>query len=206
MLGLKKKVLIIGTADNTGGAARVGWEIGRNAGKHGFDVKFIVGYKKSNAPNVYELKKAPFLVSVESKTGYNLVSLFRFGRAFVFADDIDFGSSDEILNHPWYKESDIVQCHNLHGNFFKLETLSKIATEKPTIWTLHDGWALTAHCAYCFDCKNYNNGKHFTLGLKRYGAMLWDNSDYLWNRKKEIYQNSPKLHLVVPSLWLANRV
>jgi glycosyltransferase involved in cell wall biosynthesis len=202
----RKKILVIGTADNIGGAARVGWNIGSYAEKYGYNVKYIVAYKKSRSSNVYELKKNSFITWLVLKTGYNLVSLLRFIRAFIFADDIDFGAEDEILNHPWYKEADIVHCHNLHGNFFKLATLSKIASERSTVWTLHDGWALTAHCAHCFDCKKYNNGKHFTPGLKRYGAMLWDNSTYLWNKKKDIYQKSPKLHLVSPSLWLANRV
>jgi len=203
---VRRKILVIGTADKVGGAARVGWDIGKNIKKYGYDTKFIVGYKKSNSPNVYELKKNSFIAKIESKTRYNLVSFLRFIRAFLLANDIDFGASDEILNHPWYKKADIVHCHNLHGNFFRLETLSKIASEKPTIWTLHDGWALTAHCAHCYDCERYNNGKHFTFGLKRYGAMLWNNSDYLWNKKKGIYASSSKINVVVPSRWLADRV
>jgi len=170
------------------------------------DIKYIVGYKKSHSENVYELKKNKLLSFLESKTRFNVISLVRFIRAFLLANDIDFGAAKEILEHPWYKNAGIVQLHNLHGNFFKFDTLSRIASEKPTVWTLHDGWALTAHCAHCYDCKKYNNGKHFTPGLRRYGAMLWNNSEYLWNTKKRIYANSPKLNIVTPSQWLANRV
>jgi glycosyltransferase involved in cell wall biosynthesis len=202
----KKKILVIGTTDYIGGAAGVGWALGNEMLKKGLDVKYIVGYKKSNSENVYELKKNKLLSFLESKSRFNLVSLVRFIRAFFLANDIDFGAEKEILEHPWYKEADLVHCHNLHGNFFKLRTLNAIASEKPTVWTLHDGWALTAHCAHCYECKRYNNGKHFTPGLNRYGAMLWDNSEYLWDEKKRIYARSPKINVVVPSVWLANVV
>lgn len=201
-----KKILVIGTADKLGGAARVGWNIAMGARKRGYGVKFIVGFKSSQDKDVYQLRSNSFLRWLNKITGKNILGLSKHFKAYLLANDIDFGASDEILNHPYYKEADLVHCHNLHGHFFKLETLAKIAIEKPTVWTLHDGWALTAHCTHCFDCKNYNNGRHFTPGLKRYQAMFWNNSEYLWNKKKEIYKKARNLTIVTPSKWLADRV
>ena len=202
----RKKILVIGTADNVGGAARVGWNIAKGVEKFGYDTKFIVGDKHSDSLRVYELKKNSLVSKLGNKIRINLVSILRYGRSFLLANDIDFGASEEILNHPWYKDADIIHMHNLHGDYFKLDTLRKISAEKPVVWTLHDKWALTAHCAQCSDCKNLNNGKHFTPGLRHIYPILWNNSDYLWNKKKLIYKQSKYLNIVTPSIWLADLV
>lgn len=200
------KILMISSNDIGGGAASVAASLGTALRTNKIKVKYIVGKKISNSKSVYELKRTPILGKIGKLAGRDPVSLFRYARTYLLANDIDFGASSEILNHPWYKEADIVHCHNLHGNYFKLETLQKMSQEKPVVWTLHDGWALTAHCAHCYDCQKDNNGKHFTPGRNRYGAdMLWDNSEYLWNKKKNIYDSSDKLTIVTPSDWLANK-
>lgn len=45
---------------------------------------------------------------------------------------------------------DIVHLHNLHGSYLHLPTLFAYLKENdlPTVWTLHDCWAFTGHCAY----------------------------------------------------------
>jgi glycosyltransferase involved in cell wall biosynthesis len=190
-----KNILVIGTSDSVGGAARVGWDLGRALTKRHMEVKYLVGNKFSNSDKVSALlPKIP------------LGSLIRHFRTYLLADDIDFGTGINILNHPYFLKADIVHCHNLHGNFFKLATLVAICKQKPVVWTLHDGWAITAHCAHCFNCSNYNSGCHFTPGLNHYLPMLWNNSDYLWNRKKYLYSQCKNLYLVSPSRWLESRV
>lgn len=202
----RKKILIINTTDIKGGAARVASDVGNQIKSKEYDVKYFVGCKRTESPTVYELGKNTLIEKIGSKFGINLVSLSRLARSFILSNDIDFGAEDEILNHSWYKEANLVHCHNLHGNFFRLDTLSKISSKKPVVWTLHDGWAITAQCPICFDCKHYNNGNHFTPGILRYNPMLWDNSEYLWQKKKNVYKKSSKLNIVVPSLWMAERV
>ena len=197
-----KKILMIGTTDFVGGAARVSWDLGKGLVKKGHKVNYIVGYKNSDADRVYELRTNLLLKKLEELSGYNLVALARHFRAFLLSNDLDFGASEEILQHPWYKEADVVHLHNLHGHYFKIDTLLKIAKDKPVVWTLHDMWAITAHCAFCYDCDRFNNGKHYTSGVKRYQAMLCDNSEYLWNKKRKIYKKI-KINVITPSRWLA---
>jgi glycosyltransferase involved in cell wall biosynthesis len=200
------KVLIISGTDVAGGATKIALDLAEGLKKYGYVFKFIVAYKKSKMSNVYELKKNLLISALESKTRLNLVSLLRFLRSYIYANDIDFGSSEEIVNHPWYKEADLIHIHNLHGSNIKLGTLSKIASEKLVIWTLHDAWAITAHCPQCIDCKHYNNGNHFSPGFDKYEPMLWNNANYLWNKKKKIYADSPQLSIVTPSFWLTKIV
>lgn len=197
----KPKILIIGTTDKRGGAAGVGWEIGEEMRRRGFWVRYIVGRKYSDSKNVYELRRNKTLKFVTRWLGIDIEVLLKYLRSYLLSNDIDFGAKKEILNHPWFKKSDIVHLHNLHGDYFKLDTLIPLSTNKKTIWTLHDLWAITAHCGFCYDCKSWKGGKHFTSGTNRYKAMLWDNSDYLWNKKRRIYKYSD-VFIVTPSRWL----
>lgn len=193
---------MISATDVAGGAARVARCIGDSLDKKHFDVKFIVGKKFGNNDDVYELSRNSFIDNLGQKYHTDLLGMARYLRAFVFANDLDFGAKDEILNHPWYKRADIVHLHNIHSNYFKFETLEIIANTKPTVWTLHDKWPITAHCMQCNDCKSIKN-RHFTKGRNRHGSdLLWDNTHYLWEKKKRIYNRSKNLHIVCPSRWL----
>lgn len=198
-----KNILIIGTTDNQGGAARVGWEIGNEMSSRGYDVKYIVGYKKSHSKNVYELFKPKILKYFDEHTRFNLTSLFRHLRSYILANNIDYGAYEEIINHPWYKEADIVHCHNLHGNFFKLESLIRISREKKTIWTFHDMWPITGKCVYIDNQDEWEDGYHNCKNLEAYPPMLWDNTDYMWHKKNDIYSKLLNTTIISPSIWLS---
>lgn len=203
-----KKILMIGTMDNIGGAASVSLTLGNILVKQGYDVKYLVGYKHSANKNVQELglrNKYKSLVGLSNIAGFDLYYLLKYFKSFLLANDIDSGSSNEITYHPWFEEADIVHFHNIHGNFFKLNSLESITRLKKTVWTLHDLWSVTAHCGSCYDCGDWNEGKHFTPGIHHYQAMLWNNANYLWNKKRSIYSKS-HLNLVTPSNWLFNKV
>ena len=195
------KVLIINTTDVIGGAANLAWQLGDKLQKEGLDVKYLVGYKYTNSPNVDVISKNLASEFVRNLLGNNILRYLRHLRAFIFANDVDFGASAEILNHPWFKEADVIHLHNLHGHYFKLSTLIEISKRKPVVWTLHDMWSFTSHCGFCFECKDFNKGKHFTREFFHYQPMLWNNSEYLWKKKSDIYKKS-NLQIVSPSLWL----
>ena len=120
------------------------------------------------------------------------------------SNDIDLFKTDWITKTEVFIGSDIVHIHNIHGWFFNLNTLKKISDLKPTIWTLHDMWAITPHCAHSFGGK-LKNGFYECPNLKSYPRILWNNARYLAWRKKNIYKNL-NIELVVPSLWLKEKV
>ena len=53
-------ILQIGTIDNRGGAAKVSWALGRKLEAMGHTVNTFVGFKYSNAQNVFEMTKNRF--------------------------------------------------------------------------------------------------------------------------------------------------
>ncbi len=99
------------------------------------------------------------------------------------------------------RRPDIIHCHNLHGNYFDLHLLAEWSRHVPVIWTLHDQWALTGHCAHSMDCKRWETGCGACPDLKRYPPLLRDGTAYNWQRKKRIYEHT-RLSLVAPSRWL----
>ncbi|RIK51019.1 hypothetical protein DCC61_03865 [Candidatus Microgenomates bacterium] len=200
------KILFISTTDNVGGAAKVCWNLGHKLNKFGIQSKFIVGYKHSNNSRVdYTPKtRAELLISKLLNKDYS--SAIRLALSFLFANNIDIGSSEYIFNHPWYKEADIIHCHNLHGNYFRLDNLIRMTRDKKVIWTLHDMMPITGKCAYINNPSKWVNQCTGCNNLLAYPPMLWDNTKYLWNKKKYIYEHCSQLNLVTPSRWLANIV
>lgn len=128
-------------------------------------------------------------------------------------DNTGFNSdyaTERLLQKMEYLMPDIIQLHNLHGYYINVKMLFEWIKHRniPVVWTLHDCWAFTGHCAY-FDyanCNCWKNGCHNCVQKKSYPASLvFDNSKLNWLRKKELF-NYKQLHLVTPSIWLHDLV
>ena len=182
------KVLQIGTTDKRGGAAAVSWKLKEGMEEKKWKTSMLVADKHSDDASVKLIPRS-FLARAAS---------------FVLAND-DFFSTDWILKTSEFKEADIIHCHNLHGRYFNLTTLSKMAARKPVIWTLHDEWAITPHCAYTFEGSKIQNGFFQCQSKDTPPRILWHNERYLAWRKKTIYQQTP-MTIVTPSKWLFDRV
>jgi len=181
-------VLIIGTTDILGGAAKVSWEIKSALEQAGHTVTMFVADKRSTDPKVKIIPRQKC----------------RKVLGFIFATE-NFISTDWILETDEFKNADIVHCHNLHGRFFNLQTLQKMSQLKPVVWTLHDEWALTPHCAYTLEGAEMKNGLYICPSLDTPPRILWDNSNKLALEKTALYKES-KLNIVTPSNWLKERV
>ncbi len=106
---------------------------------------------------------------------------------------------------------DIIHLHNLHGYYLNIAGLFKYlkSSKYKIMWTLHDCWAFTGHCAY-FDyvgCKKWQIECYHCPQKNRYPkSWLFDNSSYNFRKKKELFTGIKYLTLVVPSNWLASLV
>jgi len=199
-----QSVLSIQTADNVGGAAGVGWQLGKGLAGLGVDVKFIVSRKVTNSDRVYQLKSNPFLGRFPKVAGKDWNSLFASLRVLVTGNDVDLGADEEILTHPYFQQADVVQLHNLHGNYFRLSNLIPISRQKKTVWTLHDMWAIMPHGGWS-NQEEPVNGFYHRENLLVYPPVLFDDSTKLREKKRVIYEQAD-LHIIVPSFWLLERV
>jgi putative colanic acid biosynthesis glycosyltransferase len=76
---------------------------------------------------------------------------------------------------------------------------------KPVVWTMHDCWAFTGHCAY-FDyagCSKWKTGCSHCPEKHHYPiSLLLDNSVRNYADKKRLFTKVQNMVLVSPSQWL----
>lgn len=102
---------------------------------------------------------------------------------------------------------DIIQLHCVHGYYINYEILFEFLHEMavPVVWTFHDCWAFTGHCAH-FDfagCDKWQTGCHGCELLKEYPkSLFFDNSKDNWLRKRKCFTSLDKLQIVAVSNWL----
>lgn len=182
------KILKIGTTDIRGGAAGVSWEIKTYLEKQGDKVVMYVADKLSNDPQIKNIKRSRLA---------KILSL-------IFASE-NFYQTDWLLKTEDFIEADIIHCHNLHGRFFNLQTLKKMSLAKPLVWTLHDEWPITPHCAFTFESKENVDNFWQCPNKNTPQRILWSNEKRLMEQKREIYRQA-KINIVTPCHWLADRV
>lgn len=108
-------------------------------------------------------------------------------------------------------DPDVIWLHNIHGYYIHVGLLFDYLrfSGKKILWTLHDCWSFTGHCAY-FDyvrCGKWKTGCESCPQKKSYPAsLLSDNSRENYESKKYHFTGIPNLTLTVPSHWLAGRV
>lgn len=110
----------------------------------------------------------------------------------------------------WVKDydPDVIHLHNIHGYYINVEVLFNYLKEsgKKVIWTLHDCWAFTGHCAF-FDyvgCTKWKTGCEHCSQKTEYPARVGiDGSKRNYGVKKELFSGVHNLTIVTPSEWLA---
>jgi glycosyltransferase involved in cell wall biosynthesis len=115
-------------------------------------------------------------------------------------NDIHYLSSFRIPATDFYKEADLVHIHGTHG-FFNYLALPKLTRDKPALFTLHDMWPLTGHCAYSLDCEKWASGCGHCPHLDTHPAVKRDNTRIEWKLKRSAYARS-RIEFVTVSHWL----
>ena len=98
---------------------------------------------------------------------------------------------------------DIIHLQNIHDCWLNHKLLFDYIREnnKPVVWTFHDCWAFTGHCAYFDDveCMRWENGC-FECPLKN--RLSLDLSNYNFRRKKKLFGGMKNMTIVPVSFWL----
>ena len=129
-------------------------------------------------------------------------------------DGHGFGSRGATMRFlKWVRQydPDVIWLHNIHGYYIHIGLLFDYlrSSGKKVIWTLHDCWAFTGHCAH-FDfagCDKWKTGCHHCPQKGEYPAScLLDSSRKNYERKRRLFTGLPDLTLTAPSQWLADLV
>lgn len=105
---------------------------------------------------------------------------------------------------------DIIHFHNLHGYYLNYRVLFGFLniTDIPIVWTFHDCWAFTGHCAHFVTagCEKWKTGCSDCPLKGDYPKALMDRSRRNYDLKKKLFTANKNLHIVPVSEWLAGLV
>ena len=197
------KVLQINSVCGIRSTGKICTDIARVLEQKGHECK--IAYGRENVPGEYR----DISVRIGSETDVKLHALGT--RIF---DNTGFWSTRETKRFvEWAKiyDPDIIHLHNLHGYYINIRILFDYlqVCGKPVVWTFHDCWPFTGHCAY-FDyanCDKWLNGCERCPQKKEYPtSMIFDRSALNYNEKKRFFASIENLTVVTPSEWLAKLV
>lgn len=103
---------------------------------------------------------------------------------------------------------DLIHLHNIHGYYLHIGELFAWLRDRglPVVWTLHDCWAFTGHCAYFDDagCGKWKTGCGHCPQKRGYPSSLWaDRSHANFLDKQSLFTSLSNMTVVTPSEWLA---
>ena len=187
------KVLQINHSDTIGGAGIAAYRLHQGLRRLSVDSRLLVSRKQT---------QEQLVVTIPRKT--NLESKITPLTKFLGLNYLQYIGSFDIPKLSYFQEANIVNCHNLHTGYFNYLSLPALTKDKPAVWTLHDQWAFTGHCAYSYDCDRWKIGCGKCPYPHSYPAINRDNTRLEWKLKNWVY-NSANLTIVAPSKWLAER-
>ncbi len=196
------KVLQINTVCGSGSVGRIAVDIVHMLEEEGDEG--LIAYGRRKAPKGVPAYKFGSLPDM----GFHVLHTF-FAGTHGFASK---GQTKKLIRKMEAYKPDIIHLHNIHGFYLDAEELFAYlkAAGRPVVWTLHDCWSFTGHCAHfdyigcmkwktgCSRCPQYREVYPY--------ALFRDNSRENYVRKKAAFTGVPDLTVVTPSSWLGGFV
>ena len=194
------RVLIVNTAERTGGAAIAANRLLHALNHNGVEARMLVRDRKTDADEVVNIPqslrlKANFLWErgvIWLNNGLSKQNLFQVDIA---------NAGTDITAMPEFQRADVIHLHWVNQGFLSLDNLERImASGKPVVVTLHDQWYFTGICHYSGGCDKYRTQCEHCPMLKGQGMDL---ARRVFNRKRAMYEGR-NLTFVGCSRWMAD--
>jgi glycosyltransferase involved in cell wall biosynthesis len=189
-------ILHINQSDTVGGAGISGYRLHQGLLAQGINSRLLVGETKTDSDQVVSIPRKrgleKQLFQVSSRLGFNYLNHI---------------STFRIPQHPFYQSADVLNFHNLHSHsgHFSYLGIPLLTEGKPAVFTLHDMWSFTGHCAYSYNCDRWKTGCGRCPYPDAYPAIRRDSTHLEWKLKNWVYSRS-NLTVVTPSRWLIEQV
>lgn len=196
-----KRLLQINTTLNYGSTGRIAENIGLLANQSNFDTYVAHGPRCIN-PSA--LKS----ICAETSLGEKIHGIGT--RLFDKHGLMSRQSTQKLISEIIKIKPDIIHLHNIHGYYVNYQILFSFLKEYncPVVWTLHDCWPFTGHCAH-FDligCDKWKTECNHCPQKGEYPKSYIDFSSRNFNLKKEAFTGCDNLTIVPVSYWLGNLV
>lgn len=196
------KVLMINSVCGIGSTGRICTDIADELTENGHECKIAFGRKA--APERYQ----KYAYRITSDGGVKINAL----KARLF-DNEGFnaaGATKKLISFIEEYNPDVIHLHNLHGYYLNVEVLFDYLkkADKKVVWTLHDCWAFTGHCAnFQYPvCDKWKTGCCDCERKTKYPKSFVDNSQKNYLEKERVFCGVKNLTVVTPSEWLARLV
>lgn len=164
----------------------------------------LVLYGRENAPLKFDSISKKITTDTEVKLHALSARLF---------DNAGFASNmatERFISEIEKYNPDIIHLHNLHGYYINVEMLFEYlkSQSRPVVWTLHDCWAFTGHCAhYSFvGCDRWKYGCYGCPQSSQYPKSIVDCSKRNYEKKRTAFSGVKKMMLITPSEWLRRQL
>lgn len=118
-----------------------------------------------------------------------------------------YAATQKLIQEMKSFSPDLVHLHNIHGCYLHLSSLFAYLRDSklPVVWTLHDCWPFTGHCAY-FDysgCERWQTGCYDCPQQRNYPVCIGlDGSHRNYRHKKKWFTQLNDLTFVAPCEWM----
>ncbi len=196
------RVLIVNTAERTGGAAIAANRLLHALNHNGVEARMLVRDRKTDSPQVTSIPpswrlRAKFLWErgiIWLANGLSKRNLFQVDIA---------NAGTDITRMEAFKQADVIHLHWVNQGFLSLGDMERImASGKPVVMTMHDQWYFTGICHYSGDCDKYQTQCCHCPMLTR-GGIGTDLARRVYDRKRTIYSLKP-MAFVGCSRWMAD--
>ncbi|SEV94402.1 Glycosyltransferase involved in cell wall bisynthesis [Chryseobacterium wanjuense] len=194
------KIFQISSEVNSGSVGRIAEHIGEKIIDNGWES--YIAYGRDHNPSKSNV------IPIGNK-----ISLISHGLKTRLTDRHGFGSvaaTKKLIKTIKEINPDLIQLQHLHGYFVNIEILFNFLSEfkKPIVWTFHDCWSFTGHCAYYefVDCHKWKTECFKCPQTHDYPQSYIDQSTRNFRDKKRIFNSVENLTIVPVSNWIGDQV
>ena len=137
---MTKKLLQINITANWGSHGKIAEGIGNVVMSHGWESHLAYGrWSNPSSSQLYHIG------SMMDERIHGVAS-----RLFDNHGLMSKGATLQFLRYVEQLNPDIIHLHNIHGYYLNYPELFSFLSQlnKPVVWTLHDCWSYTGHCAH----------------------------------------------------------
>ncbi len=191
------KVYQINSVCGTGSTGRIACDLADVLQKHGSDSRIAYGRGDCKRENTFRFESDPGVML------HGVLSRITDRHAFYSAS-----ATKKLIADIKQYDPDVIHLHNLHGYYVNIALLFDFLSSygKPVVWTLHDCWAFTGHCAFfeSIGCDKWKTQCSSCPQKKVYPASLFADSSVKNHKdKKRLFTSVPDMTVITPSKWLA---
>lgn len=191
-------ILQINTTVNSGSVGRIAEQIGQAVMAQGWNS--WIAYARGRQPSASELLR---IGTMRDVYWHGIRSRLSDNHGLASA-----AATRHFIDRLRELQPDLIHLHNIHGYYLHYPLLFDYlsAAGVPVVWTLHDCWPFTGHCAHfsVVGCRKWEQGCYRCEQTRTYPASLFaDRSARNYREKKQAFTSVRQMTMVAVCRWMA---